>query len=768
MVLNKNLFLNVLRKFADSPEDVTEKHGEVICQIRGELISILLSNDGDMLCCKEDGCEKVPASVWIVKRIAKLDQLANSILRNIEPDPHFIPVPSTYVPSDECDLEGEAHCDKTADAIFNQLCHHKDFRTSVTYLLSEAGDGKTMVMNCLARLAAESYRDGKSKFLFLPISLEGRPFLRIDDLVIGILANKFRFREFYYEAVIELIKMGVLVLGLDGFEEIIVEGREEAVISSLTELLKRLESRGCLVVSARKAFYDYASRKQLGLLDVLQKYDVSYPAFRLAQWQRDEFCGEMETFGFNEKEASDTYKILSKRMGADHPVLVRPVLARRFVEMLYEDNVKDVDGLELVNTMSIQTDPQAVLDKFVQVLVEREAKNKWYVTSGPEKGLPLMSLTEHYSFFETLAEEMWNIAVEVVPEDYLQEWMGIFCELRGIGPARTSDCQIKIVQHALILGNGGKYAFCHDEFRKYFFGRQIAKYIFEKKSNYQLVKILDANILDVQVVESAIYYLVEKLKGIKGAYNDILAYILNARDGFSRNTNVSQNVGVLALRFLDKIPDHSMVLLENLHIAEAATNGNVISNIKFKECQFECIQLGGNRKIRNVTFDNCTINAISLDESSKIENVVIDDMSIPMRLEIRESEIFSPEKVKAFLSARGVAKGVGVKDACAFEDEYLTVLMKIIRMFYRTRSVAKRKLRVKFGGAWSQCEAEFLPRFLKDKLLVSVKWSGSGVDDRYKLGVSLATMQAAYEICDGNYETFLAHCRANRAGVDFA
>ena len=80
--------------------------------------------------------------------------------------------------------------------------------------------------------------------------LGGRPFLRFDDVVIGELVNRFRFQFFYYDAFIELVKMGVLVPAFDGFEEMFIESGSGEALSALGNLMNTLESSGSVLISA--------------------------------------------------------------------------------------------------------------------------------------------------------------------------------------------------------------------------------------------------------------------------------------------------------------------------------------------------------------------------------------------------------------------------------------------------------------------------------------------------------------------------------------
>ena len=131
--------------------------------------------------------------------------------------------------------------------------------TSVVYLTSDAGEGKTSLIDYLAVKQAEAFRAKQSDWLLVPIPLGGRPFLRFDDVVVSALVNRLRFQLLYYDAFLELVRLGVLVPAFDGFEEMIVERSSAEAISALGNLVGRLRSAGTCLVAARKAYFDYPS-----------------------------------------------------------------------------------------------------------------------------------------------------------------------------------------------------------------------------------------------------------------------------------------------------------------------------------------------------------------------------------------------------------------------------------------------------------------------------------------------------------------------------
>ena len=109
--------------------------------------------------------------------------------------------------------------------------------------------------------------------------------MRLDDLVIGSVVNRLRFPYYYYDSIIELMKIGSLVLALDGFEEMFVETQTGDAVSSLGRLVSKLESEGKLLIAARKAYYHYKdSRAQTKLFQSFGNSDVTFSIMDPENW----------------------------------------------------------------------------------------------------------------------------------------------------------------------------------------------------------------------------------------------------------------------------------------------------------------------------------------------------------------------------------------------------------------------------------------------------------------------------------------------------
>src|SRR5690606_6114378 len=183
----------------------------------------------------------------------------------------------------------------------------------------DAGEGKSTLINHTARMQAALYKQKKTDWLLLPVSLGGRTFMRFDDVIVGTLMNRLRFNVLFYDSFIELVRLGAIVPALDGFEEMFVEGTSGDAISALGNLMQALQSSGASVIAARKAYFQYKSlRAQTRLLDSMSGQSVSFSRIGIRRWNKDQFLNYAAKRGI--ADATDIYLQVANQLSSDHPL----------------------------------------------------------------------------------------------------------------------------------------------------------------------------------------------------------------------------------------------------------------------------------------------------------------------------------------------------------------------------------------------------------------------------------------------------------------
>ncbi len=256
-------FKSIVTTFADPGSEILFEKAKLLIAVNGELIDVsITTRDGDVFIIEDGSVSAIPASTWILTRLAKLSLLAARLRDGVGQTQMFVSPSAKLLPSLEVRPEGTVI--PTEDALnttLEALHDRSPLETTILYITSDAGEGKTFLINQMAKEQAQRFMDGKADWLMVPIPLGGKHFLRFDDITVGALQNRYRFPFLYYDSFLALVRMGVLVPAFDGFEEMFVESSSGEALSAMGILVSALDSRGALVIAARKAYFEFENLK---------------------------------------------------------------------------------------------------------------------------------------------------------------------------------------------------------------------------------------------------------------------------------------------------------------------------------------------------------------------------------------------------------------------------------------------------------------------------------------------------------------------------
>ena len=533
-------FKRILTSFADTPADVNLERGVVLLQVRDEVLEAELTVREGILWV-DDGNGAEIAQRWIVRRLAKIPQLADRIQSLIPPEPSFVhPAGRLLDQIEAVDTDDPIEVPDVLRSASDILARRPGGTSTVLYLTSDAGEGKTTTIAQLARRQADLYKRKETDWLLVPISLAGRPFLRLDDIIISALVNRLRFPMMYYESFIEMVRLGVLVPALDGFEEMFVESASGEAVSALGSLVDAMASSGSLLVAARKAFFEYHSFSTQGrFFDALSSGSVSFARLDLLRWTRQNFVEYCTKRGV--KNGAEIYETVASRLSPTHPLLTRAVLVRRVVDV-----ASDPDRLNTL--LSRVTDsPEIYFQHFVHSIIEREAHEKWIDRSG-DPARPLLEVAQHYELLAMLAQEMWENKVDSLAGDLVDTVAEMFCDKHRIGMASARQILERLKQHALVVRSDqakNAFAFDHDEFRYYFLGEAVGRVVGSGNLN-EMRRLLRLAALPELTADIAVHWLRFTSQNIETALRNLQeAGAIEGPVSFTR-----ENAGALAVRLL--------------------------------------------------------------------------------------------------------------------------------------------------------------------------------------------------------------------------
>lgn len=741
-------FKRVMRTFADDASELDVSKGEVTVVIRDEIIEASVTESQGQVHVVENG-DRVPAATWITRRIARIQLLADRILRHVDQEPHYV-APSGKVLDRISDAPHGA--DKSVSDIGAAVLERLKGTagtTSVHYLTSDAGEGKTTVINWMAREQARRFKRKEVDWLLLPIRLAGRAFLSFDDIVIAELANKLRFQFFYYDAFLELVRMKVVVPAFDGFEEMFVQRSSDEATTALGNLIRDLESQGSVLVAARKAYFEYRNvEAQAKLFDAIPDRSVEYARTRLDRWNRSQFLDYASRRGLD--RGKQVYEKVESTMGRGHPLLTRAVLVRRLIEVAIDGRTDDL-------MQRLNSDPNDYFHAFVESIVRREAQDKWIDRSGSPRQ-PLLSIDEHHLLLADIAMEMWITSRDVLRKDYVELVAELFATDRNKPPGIVHQVKTRITQHALLALQGVQYGFDHEDFQGFYLGEAVAETLVSASDpRVALEECLRRGPLSPLAMDSTINAARRKKADMRRLLEMLQWFVTRSHP----TSYIAENTGALAVRLLEVIGKGTSAELRDFVFPQDGLKGRRFGNVRFQDCQFQSTSLEG-AWLGGCRFVECTMHGLEWPKGFEAAGAVVQGGSVTS-IDIGNdgNGIYAPSAIRQAM--RGA--GFNVKELAAGQDEPAVepngdtrLAERAFRVFLNATHVGEDVFKVRCGGQARQFLDNVLPKMLEAGVLAEVE--GVRKHRRFKLEVPMRAIAAAIPARVETLDELLASIRA--------
>ncbi len=731
-------FRRIALAFADQDSHMDSERGHFAIQVRGQVISGETTVTKGDVSVREDS-DWIPAAEWLENRVALVRQLAERIVDVGELRDEFVTPRGLLEDVFERNTEGtKKDVPDAVSCVKEILGHHPGGVSQLVYLTSDAGEGKTTCINHLASKQARAYLDKKSDWLLLPISLGGRGLLRLDDVVVGTLVNRYRFQLWYYDAFLELVKLGIVVPALDGFEEMFVESATGEAVSALGHLLRGLRGSGAVLVAARKAYFEYLSfETQARLFNALGDAPITTARVALRRWSKDEFLRYCELRGVD--DGNDLYEqVLSRVSEPEHPLLTRAVLVRRLLDVAadHDDRKAFVEKLDT---------PQAFYDTFVRTIVDREIREKWVDRSG-EPMAPLLNSDAHYRLLMLLAQEMWTLRTDALGEDVLNLVADLLSNDEGLAPIAAKSVKERLKQHALIVRQQGSrhlFSFDHEEFQHYFLGRGLGEAI-ARLDQAEVRRLLESASLPASAVQIADFV-------AKKTMDENVQEAIKLLEGLAQSAPLAsalrENCGALCI-LLSEIGG---VSIAGVTFPAEALVGRTLSSVTFVDCYFQPTSLH-QCKMSKCRFLNCQFDRLSINDSMVIQDTLLDkgcDVRSVFSPEL-DAFLYDPKRIREALRSASLVDSSEDQEGVSRPCDTLNNLQRALRPFLRATEINEDVLALKLGAS-KDSTIELLQ---ETGILTEVQYKGAGKQRRFRIQRSLNTIQGALRACDGTVEDF--------------
>lgn len=646
------LIRSEIATFADDIDDIVyESDGTITFERMGRVLQLQLIKKGEGIAIQHEG-EEYSYKEFLAKKLANLDQFAKKIQQKDDEEEEL-----TYVDPDAVLVKvSGSQKGKALDVLQNECDAPAWLGARIVFVTADAGHGKSYLLRQFQRAQAKKYLERKSDYLFWHIDLHGRELVRLNEAIMYELGD-LRITGLYYNSIITLIKNGLIILAIDGFDELAAEKGGDVALGSLTNLVTELDGDGILVAASRRTFFntqDYIQRA--GLMNQKVSADCEFDEIRLQNWQEKQCVEYLDVYYSNAQQEFDALKSLF-RSSVSHPLLERPFLFTKIVSFASTDHKTPYDFVSRGGENDLDS-----INNIIGAFVRREV-TKWSTTE-KDTGKPYLDYNQHLRLLAEVANEMWVEQKDSISVDTIAFILAIlFDEWKtdiDLRPMITRMAE----SHALlpVSSAGDRFRrFDHEEFRNYFLALALARIVTVciKNGNfasaYSFLKI-------AQLPDTVSQYLVLQLK--EDDSRAALDGLMKISQSEIKATYAQPNIGTLIPYILDQIQSKEVITIGNRVVFSSLVFENkTIKNVVFKDCTFINISFY-NTKMENVQFNSCSFTDIRFNNifrNNSFEDVIIDEKCVVSKVTIFVTEEdnyseYSPGNINNLLKEQGIKR----------------------------------------------------------------------------------------------------------------
>ncbi len=732
-----------IRAFADNEDDViVERDGEILFSRFGREVQCRFHKDADGKLLISTGDRDLPYRTFLSKELARLDILAERILsRRTRPDT-FINGPAELESASD-----PSKSDKSLNLLM-EICNNPlPFTTRVIFVTADAGQGKTVLLRQMQYLQAEKFSANQSSFLFWHVDLQGRQLLRLNEALFGDL-GELRVSGLYMQSIITLLRYGLLVLAIDGFDELAAEQGSNDALGAISHFVKMLGESGTIITASRRTFFDAEEYvKRTRLLSASVSSDSQYDQLHLKDWTKDEDIEYLEKITTDEKKFDNPdriYKEILRQLNDDpsHPMLAKPFLLAQIARGLLR---YDLSPAEFVGKMK---NPLEGVASVIEAFIEREVTQKWKMR---ETGEPYLSQSQHITFLSLVAEEMWRSQKERIRLEFIEDTLAILMDDWHIPQDNRRQIIDMVKMHVLLIPGDGNYVyrkFEHPEFKNYFISCHF-KEILDKGA------ICLRFLATAQLPDSVAKYMASMLPKEPSYIERIIQNLEEMVNSERRPTYLQTNVGTIIPYLMSDTEFESVVTFDaKVVFSSIVFEHTKIQNVTIRNGQFVNASFLG-VEWKNVRFESCEFNEAGFDYDAKITDVMFRDCQFDGIILCKNGEelsrVYSPQLIVDTLADMGFTfYDVKSRSVDPFdESREKKMLIKFLNTFRKRTRVTGNVLNMKFlGGQYNFVTETLIPLAEKYDIIEEIQWEGRRKDRVWQLRIRIEDILKGQEADD--------------------
>lgn len=458
-------------------------------------------------------------------------------------------------------------------------------RLRIVLLDGPAGVGKTHLIERISLARATTYaKGGVLQPPVLHVTSRGRRLSNLNDALaatLNELSARFRFME-----VPVLVRRGLLLLAIDGFDELVdAEGYHDAW-HALRAFLENIGAGGCCILAGRDTFFD-----QQGFLDRLQqaRTRMSLVLAHLHPLRPDAARRWLMEQGWPAGEFLDEDVLFEQDSYMLRPYFLRELAPLKGWSALYGRSPRDF-----------------LINKFL----EREAKlvSKMVEVQANPARFALIQL------YQDIALDMMDRNSDVVDFEFLR----LSCEVAFTGVLTSDDIRKlmhKMGSTALLekANDSNLRKFPHSEVQHHF----LAHALIASDARDQVRRILRRAVLGADFLEVFLEVCEEIGKGRVSTLLEAIQAILYLESGMDR---MPQNGGALLIVATAAGFAGTTRAIANVDAIEVVMRGTaettLLRNVSIGQMQARGADL------RQVTFESCAVGVLIGDETTRFGSTV--------------------------------------------------------------------------------------------------------------------------------------------------
>ncbi len=481
--------------------------------------------------------------------------------------------------------------------------------TRVLMVTGDAGAGKTRVLQQLVAQQAIRYLSGKTDRLYLYVNAQGRALARFNEALATELQD-LRAR-LTYHAVSAVVRAGLLVPIIDGFDELLGMGGYEDAFSSLAGFIDELAGDGQIVASARSAYYEqeFVSRAESAFRQGDQAW--SQTSVEVEPWDEAEFTDYVRGVAAARSLAPGrTEEFLERARTVFHDqnaaLLHKPLFIAKTVDLLI-DNVNLSTGVDLLTAL-------------VTAYLQRERTEKLLARTGGS----LLTDQQLQDLFAFLAEEMWNQETRELDSRSVSE-VAEFVLLDSTASEGARQIVVSRMAKLAFLTTGsrpGWIRFEHELFFSYFLSLALERRLAADSNGLRAFP--GRSILP----DAAVTTMLSRPPGRDESWRDHAERLLKAvaapagEDGL-RAPQVRENAGLIAREVIKRVAskdgDLSGFQLRNVVIPGGSLAGLLFQAWTIERVDFRRVDLRGTRFVSCTTSDVLFVEPLLDPGSTRLE-----------------------------------------------------------------------------------------------------------------------------------------------------